>query len=87
VIVVVFLSTVTCGVLKLLVLLSGLNGFVLIVFWRWHVMAETGVQTVNLPGLGAVPVVAIRLPDGTIALRHPSELVKQPAQTKISGGG
>lgn len=31
---------------------------------------------VQLPGLVPVPVVAVRLPDGTIALRHPSELEK-----------
>lgn len=49
-------------------------------------MADQIVQTVNLPGLGAVPVVAVRLPDGTIALRHPSELIKQPAQVKQTGG-
>ena len=48
-------------------------------------MADQNPQTVNLPGLGAVPVVAIRLPDGTIALRHPSELIKQPATVKIGG--
>lgn len=34
---------------------------------------------VSLPGLQAVPVVAIRLPNGEIALRHPSELQKVPA--------
>jgi hypothetical protein len=33
-------------------------------------------QIVQIPGLAPVEVVAIRLPDGTIALRHPSELQK-----------
>jgi hypothetical protein len=49
-------------------------------------MPDQTTTTVNFPGLGAVPVVAIRLPDGTIALRHPNELVKQPAQVKRPGG-
>ena len=48
-------------------------------------MAETNAPTINLPGLGAVLVVAIRLPDGTIALRHPSELIKTPATVKTGG--
>jgi hypothetical protein len=42
--------------------------------------------TITLPGLGAVPVVAIRLPDGTIALRHPSELTKNVAPLRAPGG-
>lgn len=33
---------------------------------------------VSIPGLQAVPVVAVRLPNGEIALRHPSELAKLP---------
>lgn len=42
---------------------------------------------ITVPGLGAVPVVAIRLPDGTIALRHPSELNKTAPLPKAPGGG
>jgi len=34
---------------------------------------------VAIPGLQPVPVVAVRLPNGEIALRHPSELSKLPA--------
>lgn len=49
-------------------------------------MSEITVPVVNLPGLGAVPVVAVRLPDGTIALRHPSELIKQPPSNVKIGG-
>ncbi|MGH9717635.1 MAG: hypothetical protein ACRD4R_13040 [Candidatus Acidiferrales bacterium] len=41
---------------------------------------------VNIPGLQPVPVVAIRLPDGTIALRHPSELQKPAGQPAVKGG-
>jgi hypothetical protein len=48
-------------------------------------MPEPVTSTVNFPGLGAVPVVAVRLPDGTIALRHPSELIKPAPQVKIGG--
>ena len=40
----------------------------------------------SVPGLTAVPVVAVRLPDGTIALRHPSELEKVPAPAPARGG-
>lgn len=42
---------------------------------------------ITVPGLGAVPVVAVRLPDGTIALRHPSELQKVVPAPKPAGGG
>lgn len=35
-------------------------------------------QIISIPGLQAVPVVAVRLPNGEIALRHPSELAKLP---------
>lgn len=48
-------------------------------------MSNENQQTVNLPGLGAVQVVAVRLPDGSIALRHPSELIKQPSQVQTGG--
>lgn len=41
---------------------------------------------VSIPGLTPVPVVAVRLPDGTIALRHPSELVKPLPATPAKGG-
>lgn len=41
---------------------------------------------IQIPGLTAVPVVAIRLADGTIALRHPSELQKTvPPPSKKRG--
>lgn len=30
---------------------------------------------VQVPGLGAVPVVVVKLKDGTTALRHPSEVL------------
>jgi hypothetical protein len=46
-------------------------------------MAGNTQGVVQLPGLGAVPVVAVRLPDGTIALRHPSELIKRPQQAQV----
>lgn len=44
-------------------------------------MAETTkkpitIPQVSIPGLGAVPVVAVKLPNGEIALRHPNELQK-----------
>lgn len=42
---------------------------------------------ITVPGLGAVPVVAIKLPDGTIALRHPNELDKTVPLAKKQGGG
>lgn len=42
---------------------------------------------VQIPGVGAVPVVAIELPDGTIALRHPSELAKGTAPAAPKTGG
>lgn len=42
---------------------------------------------ITVPGLGAVPVVAVKLPDGTIALRHPSELNKTAPLPKAHGGG
>lgn len=42
---------------------------------------------ITIPGLGAVPVVAVKLPDGTIALRHPSELNKTVPLPKEQGGG
>lgn len=41
---------------------------------------------VTIPGLVAIPVVAVRLPDGTIALRHPSELQKSVPQIKSTEG-
>lgn len=41
---------------------------------------------VTVPGLGAVPVVAIKLPDGTVALRHPNELDKTVPLPKPGGG-
>lgn len=40
---------------------------------------------ITIPGLGAVPVVAVRLPDGTVALRHPSELGKTVPPLKTGG--
>ena len=40
---------------------------------------------ITIPGLGAVPVVAVRLPDGTIALRHPTELQKGVPAPKPAG--
>ena len=55
-------------------------------------MADQAMKTpitqpvITIPGLGAVPVVAIRLPDGTIALRHPSELEKGVPAPKPAGG-
>jgi hypothetical protein len=45
-------------------------------------MPDQKSQTLQLPGLKAIPVVAVRLPDGTIALRSPSELKKLPPQTQ-----
>lgn len=42
---------------------------------------------ITVPGLGAIPVVAIKLPDGTIALRHPNELDKTVPLPKQPGGG
>lgn len=56
-------------------------------------MADTSkkpitIPQVSIPGLGAVPVVAIRLPNGDIALRHPNELQKTvPAIAPAKGGG
>lgn len=42
---------------------------------------------ITIPGLGAIPVVAVKLPDGTIALRHPDELDKTvPLPTRDGGG-
>ena len=40
------------------------------------IKAPVTQPVISVPGLTAVPVVAVRLPDGTIALRHPSELQK-----------
>jgi hypothetical protein len=40
---------------------------------------------ITIPGLGAVPVVAVRLPDGTVVLRHPSELGKTVPPLKTGG--
>jgi len=37
---------------------------------------------VTVPGLGAVLVVVVKLPDGSIALRHPSELQKTVVSKK-----
>lgn len=42
---------------------------------------------IHLPGMAQVPVVAIKLPDGTIALRHPSELIKSGPMIQKPGGG
>lgn len=42
---------------------------------------------ISIPGLGAVPVVAVKLPDGSVALRHPSELVKGTPPEQTGGGG
>jgi hypothetical protein len=39
----------------------------------------------TIPGLGAVPVVVVRLPDGSVALRHPSELGKTVPPLKTGG--
>ncbi|MGH9487150.1 MAG: hypothetical protein ACRD04_06110 [Terriglobales bacterium] len=41
---------------------------------------------VHVPGMQPVPYVAITLPDGTVALRHPSELQKTPSPAKMKGG-
>lgn len=42
---------------------------------------EKKVGTVAVPGLQSVPWVAVKLPDGTIVLRHPDELEKKsPAE-------
>jgi hypothetical protein len=40
---------------------------------------------ITIPGLGAIPVVAVRLADGTVALRHPSELGKTVPRPKEGG--
>jgi len=40
---------------------------------------------ISIPGLGSVPVVAVRLPDGTVALRHPSEIGKTVPRPKEGG--
>lgn len=45
------------------------------------------IPKVTIPGLGAVPVVAVKLPDGTIALRHPSEIQKLQPPPAAKGGG
>lgn len=42
---------------------------------------------VSIPGLGAVPVVAVRLPSGQVVLRHPDELQKPTPATPATGGG
>jgi D-alanyl-D-alanine carboxypeptidase len=55
----------------------------------WEVkfnMADQNQQLVNIPGLGAVQVVVIKLPNGQVALRHPSELIKQPPSNIKVGG-
>ena len=49
-------------------------------------MANPVTSTINLPGLQPIQVVAVKLPDGTIALRHPSELKKLTPQIKMTGG-
>jgi len=36
----------------------------------------TQVGTVKLPGAAQIPFVVVKLADGTLALRHPSELIK-----------
>ena len=41
---------------------------------------------VSIPGMTAVPVVAVKLPNGTIALRHPSELQKPQPAARPRGG-
>lgn len=46
-------------------------------------MTDQNETIINLPGLKPIPVVAIKLPDGTIALRHPSEIQKLPPQPKL----
>lgn len=45
------------------------------------------VPVADVPGLGAIPVVAVRLPNGQVALRHPDELQKLPAPAPAGGGG
>lgn len=47
----------------------------------------TKYPVVTVPGLGAIPVVIVKLPDGTIALRHPSELANTVPAPKPAGGG
>lgn len=44
------------------------------------------LPVVNIPGLTAIPVVAVRLPNGTIALRHPDELQKPQPAARPRGG-
>lgn len=41
---------------------------------------------VTIPGLAPVPVVAVRLPNGAVALRHPAELVKPTSQPPAGAG-
>lgn len=48
--------------------------------------ADQTFPVVQMHGLGPVAVVAIKLPDGTIALRHPSELIKNVAPMRAPGG-
>lgn len=42
-------------------------------------------STVNVPGLQAVPWVAVRLPSGIVVLRHPDELTKIPNAAPVAG--
>lgn len=44
------------------------------------------IPTVSIPGLGAVPVVAVKLPSGQVVLRHPDELQKQTPPKPQTGG-
>lgn len=46
---------------------------------------EKKVGTVQVPGLQPVPWVAVKLPDGTIALRHPDELEKEAPARAAKG--
>lgn len=49
---------------------------------------QPGVQlpVISIPGVGKIPVVAIKLPSGQVALRHPSELSTPPAPAEKTGG-
>lgn len=40
---------------------------------------------ISIPGMVGVPWVAIKLPNGQIALRHPDELQKIPSPAKAKG--
>ena len=45
------------------------------------------IPMVSIPGLGAGPVVAVRLPSGQVVLRHPDELQKPNPPAPAGGGG